>query len=153
MNTSEPFEQPKSPAKKAIETVKETLTDTAMIEFASVLDDFMDEEVVDKEGTTIGTLACYWQSVSGLLVFLGIKVKGQESVRVVPGRPSQVDNRNSCIRLGFEAEDIESAPRLECATDLDESLERTVYQHFRIREAQPHGGLRHCAGQSTNKNK
>ena len=153
MNTPKPFSQQNSSTAEKAESSKDELTDPVMIEFASVLDDFMDEEVVDKEGTTIGTLACYWQSVSGLLVFLGIKVKGQESVRVVPGRPSQVDNRNSCIRLGFEAEDIESAPRLECATDLDESLERTVYQHFRIREAQPHGGLRHFAGQSTNKNK
>src|SRR6185436_5044638 len=112
-----------------------------MIEFASVLDDFIDEEVMDKEGGVIGTLACYWQSVSGHLVFLGIKVKGQEGVRVVPGRRSQVDDRDACIRLGFDAEAVESAPRLDCATEVDATLERTVYEHFEVEEAEPHGGL------------
>lgn len=127
---------------------KDSVTDQGIIDFASVLDDFMDEEVVDKQGTVIGTLACYWGSVSGLLVFLGIKVKGHESVRVVPGRPSQVDDRHACIRLGFEAVDIESAPRLDCATQLDATLERAVYEHFRIREPQPHGGLRYFSRKS-----
>ena len=116
-----------------------------MIDFASVLDDFLDEEVVDKQGTAIGALACYWQSVSGRLVFLGIKVKGQESVRVVPGRRSQVDTRNTCIRLGFEAEDIKSAPHFDCDNELDATFERSVYEHFRIDEAWPHGGLRYFA--------
>jgi hypothetical protein len=119
-----------------------------MIEFASVLDDFMDEEVVDKEGAAIGTLACYWQSVSGRLVFLGIKVKGREGVHVVPGHRSQVSDRHACIRLAFDAEDIASAPRLDCATELDATLERAVYEHFEVEEVQPHGGLRYVARQS-----
>src|SRR5215208_531636 len=85
MNSSEPTEQPENPNQKQSENPKEPLTHTALIEFASVLDDYMDEEVVDKEGAAIGTLACYWQSVSGRLVFLGIKVGKDEGIRVVPG--------------------------------------------------------------------
>ena len=130
------------------ESSRNSLTERVMIDFASVLDDFMGEEVVDKQGTAIGTLACYWQSASGLLVFLGIKVKGHKNVRVVPGRRSQVDDRHACIRLGFDAVDIESAPCLDCATDLDETLEGTVYEHFGIREARSHGGLQYFARQS-----
>jgi hypothetical protein len=148
MNTPEPFQQTKSPTNKEADNGKEPLTDTAMIEFASVLDDFMDEEVVDKQGAAIGTLACYWQSVSGRLVFLGIKVKGREGVHVVPGHRSQVNDRHACIRLGFDAEEIASAPRLDCATEVDTTLERAVYEHFEVEETQPHGGLRYFSRQS-----
>jgi hypothetical protein len=158
MKTPKPFSEQKGSANEKAESGKDSLTDPAMIDFASVLDDFLDEEVVDQEGTTIGTLACYWQSVSGMVVFLGIKVTGDESIRVVPGRPSQVDDRHACIRLRFDAEDIESAPRLDCATELDATRERTVYEHFRIQQPQPHGGLQYFAANReadarTNKNK
>jgi hypothetical protein len=60
-----------------------------------------------KEGSPVGTLACYWQSVSGHLVILGIKVKGQEVVRVVPSHRSQLDDRHAYI--GSALEDIEPA--------------------------------------------
>ncbi len=127
------------------EISEDSPTEQGMIDFAAVLDDFMDEEVVDKEGTAIGTLACYWQSASGLLVFLGIKLNRHESVRIVPGQRSQVDDKNACIRLAFDAVDVESAPRLDCATELDAAIERAVYEHFRILETEPQGGLRYVA--------
>ena len=145
MNDTDPPHSAKTSANEKARSAKDSLTDAAMIELASVLDDYMDEEVVDKEGGAIGTLACYWQSVSGHLVFLGIKVKGQEVVRVVPGHRSQVDDRHACIRLGFDLENIESAPQFECATEVDAALERAVYKHFEVEETQPHGGLRYFA--------
>jgi hypothetical protein len=148
MNIPERMPQQKVYVDEQPDSSRESLNERIMIDFASVLDDFMGEEVVDKKGTAIGTLACYWQSASGLLVFLGIKVKGHESVRVVPGRPSQVDDRHACIRLGFDVVDIESAPRLDCGTELGAILERTVNEHFHIQEAEPHGGLRYFARQS-----
>ena len=63
-------------------------------------------------------------------------------------RPSQVDDRDACIRLGFDVVDFESAPRLDCGKELDETLERIVCEHFGIPEAQPHRGLRYVARQS-----
>lgn len=63
----------------------------------------MGEEVVDKQGTALATLACYWQSVSGLLVFLGIKVKGTEASG---SSPATANDRHARIQLGFEVEDI-----------------------------------------------
>ncbi|MEO8428259.1 MAG: hypothetical protein ABI651_14210 [Verrucomicrobiota bacterium] len=129
------------------ESDEDSRTDNVIIDFASVLENFLDEEVVDKQGTTIGTLTCYWPSVTGTRVFLGVKLKGQETIRVVPGRRSQVDDRQACIRLGFDAVDIEAAPRFDCARELDATIERAVYEHFRVAEAQPRGGLRQVAGQ------
>ena len=121
----------------------DTLTDTQMLEFASVLEDFLGEEAVDKKGGPIGTLSCYWESAGGHVLFLGITVNGQESVRIVPGRPSQVDNRNTCLRLGFKAEEIRSAPQFDCAEEMTAILERSVYDHFHIAEPEPHDGLRY----------
>jgi hypothetical protein len=146
MGTPEPFSPQKS-SRKA-ESGTDSLTDPAMIDFASVLDDFLDEEVVDQEGAPIGTLACFWKSVSGLVIFLGIRVKGQQSVRIVPGRRSQVDNRNTCIRLGYEAEAIASAPHFDCADELDATFEGRVYEHFGVTEDQPHGGLQYFSRES-----
>ncbi len=148
MKTPEPFPEPKNSIDETADSGEDSLTDQAMIEFAAVLDDFMDEEVVDKQGAAIGTLACYWQSVSGLLVFLGIKIKGQEGVYVVPGRRSQVDVQHACIHLDFEAADIESAPQFDCANELDADFERVVYEHFRLGDAQPHGGLKYSSRRS-----
>jgi len=148
MNTPDPFSQTKSSLNEKDESRKDSQPDAAMTDFASVLDDFLDEEVVDNQGAAIGTLACYWKSVSGLLIFLGIRVKGQERVRIVPGRQSQVDDRHACIRLGFEAEDIESAPHFDCDNELDANFERSVYEHFDLDEAQPHDGLRYFARRS-----
>src|SRR2546421_12555322 len=54
------------------------VSDHAVIELASGLDDFIDKEVVDKQDMAVGKLACYWQSRSGRLIFLGIKGKGHE---------------------------------------------------------------------------
>jgi hypothetical protein len=130
------------------ESGNDTRTDKVMTDFATDLDDFLDEEVVDKQGAPIGTLACYWQSHSGRLVFLGVKLNGQGSIRVVPGHRSQLDKGRVCIRLGFDAVDIEAAPHFDCSGELDAALERTVHEHFRIAEAQPHGGLRHFARKS-----
>ena len=50
----------------------------------SLLDDFIDEEVVDKQAVSVGVLVCYWESASGD-VFLGLKTNGQDIVRIVPG--------------------------------------------------------------------
>jgi len=148
MDTTEPFSEQNNSSNQKAESGKDPLTDPAMIDFASALDDFQGEEVVDKHGTPVGTLGCYWQSVSGLVVFLGIKMAGDESVRVVPGRPSQVDDRHLCIRLGFAAYAIESAPQFDCANELDAPFERRVYKHFHTGESQPQGGLRYFAHKS-----
>jgi len=148
MNTPYPFPQPNNSNNEEPEKRNDSLEEQRMIDFASVLDDFMDEEVVDKEGATIGTLSCYWKSVSGLLMFIGIKLNEQDCVRVVPGRRSQVDDHHACIRLGFEAEHIQTAPAFNCDNELDATFERRVYEHFGVSQPQPHDGLKYVARQS-----
>lgn len=115
----------------------EARPEPVLIDFTSVLEDFLDEEVVDRRGSPIGTLACFWSSHSGPRVFLGVRLKGQESLRVVPGSRSQLDDRQACVRLRFDVVDIETAPCFDCARELDTNIERTVNEHFGIAKAMP----------------
>jgi hypothetical protein len=121
---------------------RDAMKNQHVIDFASALDDFLDEEVMDQHGKVVGTLACYWQSVSGKLLFLGIKLHGHQAIRVVPGRRSQMDDQHACIKLEFAAEDIASAPHLDCEREMDAPLESAVYDHFGIDEAELHEEVR-----------
>jgi hypothetical protein len=96
---------------------------------SSVLDDYVDEEVVENTGTPIGTLACYWESTTGML-FLGIKMSDLKTVRVVPGFIAQLNERHSCIHLGADAATINSAPILDCDEELRGKTEDVANQHF-----------------------
>jgi hypothetical protein len=133
------------------ESSKEYSRGRETIDLASVLEDFLDEEVVDKNGQVVGTLACYWQSVSGRLVFLGVKLKNRDSIHVILGRRSQLDERRSCIRIGFDAALIETAPCFDCSREMDAALERAVYEHFRAGQTRPQGPLKHVAPGSSKK--
>ena len=123
-------------------------TEPVVSDFVSVLEDFLDEEVVDQQGTAIGTLACYWPSVSGSRVLLGIKLNGQENLRVIPGRRSQLDDRRTCIRIGFDVVDIVAAPSLDCARELDATTERNVFEFFGVAATEPPQACRHSALQA-----
>jgi hypothetical protein len=118
------------------------------IETAAILDDFLDEEVVDRTGLAVGTLECYWESNDGILVLLGVKLNGEDSTRVVPGRGAHVDDRHSCTRLGFSSSQVRSAPVFDCAKPLDAKLESAVYKHYKVEEASAHDELRHFSSQS-----
>ena len=95
----------------------------------TILDDFLDQEVVDIRGDTVGTLSCYWESANGLL-FLGVRIKDQDVVRVVPDHNSRVDDRHSCVRLGFSAKMVSSAPPFDCEKEMKVSLEKASTAHF-----------------------
>jgi len=140
MDTPNPFKRPPGTENGPVDRNAKTTANEVATEFAASLDDFMDEEVLDSRGKIVGALACYWHSVSGRLLFLGIRVDGHKSIRIVPGLQSQMDETHSCIRLGFTAPDIESAPHFTCEEELDSATERAVYEHFG-EEPEPHDGL------------
>ena len=59
-------------------------------------------------------------------------MEGQESIRAVHGRRSQLDDRRACIRLGFDIEVIEEAPIFDSAQDLDAVMEHTIHDYYRF---------------------
>lgn len=132
LSSNMPLTARESLLQEEAENINDPCPDRDVSDLASVLEDFLDEEVVDRQGTAIGTLACYWQSVSGSLVFFGVRLEGQESIRAVIGRRSQLDDRRTCIRLGFDVEVIEAAPIFDSAQDLDAIMEHAVYDYYRF---------------------
>ena len=120
--------------------------DHVRVKLASALDDYLDEEVVDNTGQSLGTLACYWEGADGRLVFCGIKKEGQDGVRVAPGDDAQLSERHSWVRIPFPAAKVNTAPRYECDQELDSAFEHAIYEHYEVEDFQPHGGLKYLAG-------
>jgi hypothetical protein len=96
---------------------------------ASKLEDFVDEEVVDNRGRSTGVLSCYWESASGH-VFLGVKLKQEETVHVVPANGGELDEPHSCVKLGFSRDLVRTAPIFDCDNELRPKLEEAANEHF-----------------------
>ena len=97
----------------------------------SLLEDFVEQEVFDRRGKLVGVLECYWESKNGEL-FLGVKPRNQDCARVVPGEGAEADEQHSCIRIGFDAAAVRSAPLYDCDLELQSGLEAAAHRHFGI---------------------
>ncbi len=122
---------------------EEILPDHRFVRSASMLDDYLDEEVVDRRGRTVGTLSCYWEADDGSLAFCGIQTNGGDEVRIVPGDGAQVSERHAWVRVCFPASRISTAPVYHCEEELNPTIERTVYEHYRLHHTQPHSRLKY----------
>jgi len=127
---------------------EEPLPYHAFVESAAVLEDYLDEEVVDRNGKLLGTLSCYWEDGDGQLVFCGIHMNNAEEVRVVPATDVQVSERQSWVRVNYPASVVRKAPAYDCDNELDAQFERTVFEHYGMTEAQPHDRLKYLSSQS-----
>jgi hypothetical protein len=113
------------------------------VEFASQLDDYLEEEVVDSNSKPIGTLSCYWEGPDRQLVFCGIKIEGEDAVRVVPGDDAQTSERYSWVQVAFPATKVRHAPAFECDQELTSAFRATIYKHFAIEKPKDHGALKY----------
>jgi len=98
---------------------------------SAILEDFIDEEVVDRRGNNIGVLSCYWESAPGH-VFLGIKPQGLEEIRVVPAEGVKLDEHHSCVLVPFAPHKIRTAPVYDCDKELRSQLEEAASRHFGV---------------------
>ena len=97
----------------------------------SMLEDFIDEEVVDNAGKTLGVLSCYWEAEDGLL-FLGVQPSSDEKVHVVPGIGATIDEPHSIIQLDFPAALVRTAPVFDCDRVMRPRLEEAANEHFSV---------------------
>jgi hypothetical protein len=106
------------------------------------LEDFLGEEVVDRDGEPVGTFACYWHLFDGRVAVLGVFVgTDSERTRVAPARGMRVGERHSCIRLPFSRPKVENAPVLECDQDLEHDTEEEMYRHYDLEPPESYGTL------------
>jgi len=123
----------------------EPLPHHSFVQSAAVLEDYLDEEVVDRNGKLLGTLSCYWEDGEGQLVFCGIRLNNAEEVRVVPGEDCQISERQSWVRVNYSASVVRKAPAYDCDKELDARFERAVFEHYGMTEAQPHDRLNYLS--------
>jgi hypothetical protein len=117
------------------------------VDAASQLDDYLEEEVVDSNSKPVGTLSCYWEGPDRQLVFCGIKIEGEDAVRVVPGDDAQTSERYSWVQVAFPTAKVLKAPVFECDQELTSSFRSTIYKHFGIEKPKDHGALKYLSGQ------
>jgi len=97
---------------------------------SDALDDFLGEEVVDANGSAIGTLACYWEQDDGTPILIGIDFEDIPDTHVAPVRDVTLNTRKSYVVLPFSKDRIRRAPSLECGADLDRAFEQKVFDHY-----------------------
>lgn len=126
----------------------EPLPHHAFVDSAALLEDYLDEEAVDRNGKLLGTLACYWEDGDGQLVFCGVHMDKAQEVRVVPGNDAQVSERQSWVRFNYPSSVIAKAPVYDCDQELDAEFERKVFAHYGMTDSQPHDRLKYLASRS-----
>ena len=90
----------------------------------NALEDFMGEEVVDKEGNPVGTFACYWEREEKSALLLGVDLPGQSGhTHIVPAQGARFNERQSYVQVLFPKEKIAAAPSLECGCEMDDAFE------------------------------
>ena len=115
------------------------------VDSAAALDDYLEEEVVDVSGKSVGTLSCYWEGTEGELVYCGISIEGEDNVRVVPGIDAQTSERFSWVRLNYPAAKVRTAPVFECDEELSPEFEQMIYKHFGVAQPKREGTLKYLS--------
>ena len=128
---------------------EEPLPHHSFVDSGSDVEDYLDEEVVDRSGKPLGTLSCYWEDGEGLLVFCGVHMNNADEVRVVPGQDAQVSERQSWVRVGYPKSLVAKAPVYDCDEELNAEFERRVFEHYSMTEAQPHDRLKYLSSRAT----
>ena len=119
------------------------------VKTGSALEDYLDEEVVDRSGKPLGTLTCYWEDGDGLLVFCGVHVQNADDVRVVPGSDLQVSERHSWVRVNYPRSVVSKAPAYDCDEELNAEFERRVFEHYGMTDALTHDRLKYLSSRAT----
>ena len=106
------------------------------------LEDYLDAEVVDRQGRFIGTLACFWVGQDGEPAFIGIKTNRDGSTSVVPARLAETDEDQSCVWIRLSEGKIMGSPTLNCDQELDQEFEGLLYKYYRLPRPAKHYHLR-----------
>lgn len=106
---------------------------------------YIDYEVVSRQGENAGRVETVWEDSSGEPAFIGVKLPDQDKLVIVPAEAAEVNEGRQTVRLGVPLEAVRSAPTLEQNAELDEQVQNKVaayYQeHMRAVEgAQPRQG-------------
>lgn len=109
-----------------------------MIRNLNVLEDFLGEEVVDTEGNPVGTLACYWERKQRNALLLGVDILGRSGhTHIVPAQGARCNERQIYVEVPFTRDKIVQAPCLPCECEMDETLEKLIWDFYGMPAPRP----------------
>ena len=105
---------------------------------ATVLEDFLGEEVVDTDGNPVGTLACYWEYRQRNALLLGVDIPGRPGhTHIVPAQGARCSERQTYVKVPFTREKIVQAPCLPCESEMDETFEERIWAFYELPAPRP----------------
>ncbi|MEY2408880.1 MAG: hypothetical protein QOF48_1550 [Verrucomicrobiota bacterium] len=97
----------------------------------NALEDFLGEEVVDKEGNPVGTFACYWEREQKQALLLGVDIPERSGhTHLVPAKGASFNERQTYVRVPFTRDQIMHAPSLACECEVDDDFERRLWAYY-----------------------
>ena len=109
-----------------------------MIRNINTLEDFLGEEVVDTEGNPVGTLACYWERQQRNALLLGVDISGRSGhTHIVPAQGARCNERQIYVEVPFTRDKIVQAPCLPCECEMDETLEKLIWDFYGMPAPRP----------------
>lgn len=98
---------------------------------AAAVEDFLGEEVVDREGIPVGTFACYWEREERKALLLGVDIPERSGhTHIVPAQGARFNERQTYVQVGFTLDQIAKAPCLECSCEVDDAFEQRVWAFY-----------------------
>src|SRR3982751_4562 len=102
------------------------------------LEQYIDHEVVDRNGNPVGTLSCLWSDHSHEPAYLGVKTGwlfGKN--HVVPAEGVEVNKQRRTIRLPYTVDKVKEAPSYDVGDEIDDTAEREVRAYYNLGQNQP----------------
>jgi len=95
------------------------------------LEQYIDHNVVDQNGSKIGTLQCLWSDGRGEPAYLGVQTGWLfGKTHVVPADAAEVNSAQKTIRLPYSEQKVKDAPSYDPGTELDTNTQQEVRSFY-----------------------
>lgn len=103
------------------------------------LERYVGYDVVDRNGSKIGTLDCLWSDPSGEPAYVGVKTGWfMGKTHVVPAEAVQVSENSSRVRLPYEEQRVKDAPTLDADSEVTFDKEQEIRNFYGLGAATHH---------------
>src|SRR2546423_14728458 len=95
------------------------------------LEQYIDHNVVDQNGSKIGTLQCLWSDPRGEPAYLGVQTGWLfGKTHVVPADTAEVNPVQRTIRLPYTEQKVKDAPSYDPGVELDPATQQQVPSYY-----------------------
>src|SRR2546423_93370 len=95
------------------------------------LEQYIDHNVVDQNGSKIGTLQCLWSDQRGEPAYLGVQTGWLfGKTHVVPADTAEVNPVQRTIRLPYTEQKVKDAPSYDPGVELDPATQQQVRSYY-----------------------